>query len=97
MIIVPLPSSSSFPPSHPRAVLVADDRAVASLITLLLDRSGVSQHELARRLGIRVQSLAQYKRGKRSNPSVKWLARLVEACGGKLYVEFPTQGTNQGG
>lgn len=90
MTIIPLPSSSSSPPSHPRAVLVADDRAVSGLITLLLDRSGVSQHELARRLGIKVQSISQYKRGKRANPSVKWLARLVEAVGGKLYVEFPS-------
>lgn len=83
------PSSASSPPSLPRTVVVADDRAVASLISDLIERTGVSQHELARRLGIKVQSINQYKMAKRANPSIKWLMRLIEAGGGRLVVEYP--------
>lgn len=86
---VPLPSTSA---SNPASIVVVlnDPRAVTNLISQLLARSGMSQAELCRRLGIRPQSLQQYRAGRRSKPSAEWLARLVQVCGGRMIVEFPT-------
>ena len=81
-----LPSSSPDPSTRSTAV-IADDRAVVYLVEQLILKSGLSQSELARRLGIRLQSLNQYRRRKR--PGVIWLAKLAEVCGGRLVVEFP--------
>ena len=67
--------------------MVADDRAVIYLIDQLIARSGLSKSEIARRLGIKLQSLNQYSR--RTRPGVIWLARLAEVCGGRVIVEFP--------
>ena len=55
---------------------------------LLLRRAGLSYHEAAKRLGVAVQSLHQYKKYK-SSPSVWWLVRLTELCGGRLIIELP--------
>lgn len=85
--MIPLIQPSRPDPTTGTAAIVADDRAVVYLIDQLIAKSGLSQSELARRLGIRLQSLNQYRRRKR--PGVVWLAKLAEACGGRLYVEFP--------
>jgi predicted XRE-type DNA-binding protein len=90
--IVPLPSSAT--PTHNRpslAAVIADDRAIMSLIEQLLDRSGLPQTEIARRLGIRKQSLNQYRHLRRKRPSIQWIARLADACGARLFVEFPAR------
>lgn len=67
--------------------VVADDRAIHSLIEAMITKSGLSQSEVARRLGIKIQSLAQYKRVRK--PSLIWLVRLAEVTGCKVYVELP--------
>lgn len=86
---VPVPT---VPASNPAsiAVVLDDPKAVTSLIIQLLQRSGMSQAEMCRRLGIKPQSMQQYKAGRRMKPSAEWLARLVQVCGGRLLVEFPT-------
>lgn len=86
---VPLPSTSASSPA-PIAVVLNDPRAITNLISQLLGRSGMTQAEMCRRLGIKPQSMQQYKGGRRSKPSVEWFARLVSVCGGRLIVEFPT-------
>ena len=91
---VPIPSSGSFgptPQSRQIAVISTDDRAVMGMIELLLDRAGVPQAEVARRLGIRFQSLNQYRWLRRKRPSIQWFARLANACGARLVIEFPTK------
>lgn len=80
-----LPSAPD--PATRTAAVVADDRAVVYLIDQLILKSGLTQSEIARRLGIKLQSLNQYRRRKR--PGVVWLAKLAEACGGRLYMELP--------
>jgi hypothetical protein len=93
--LTPLPSTSSPPIQRSRlAVIVTDDKAIQSLIELVLDRSGLTQSEIARRLGIKLQSLNEYYRGRRRRPSVQWLARLIDVCGAKIYVEFPSRPMN---
>ena len=85
-MIPPLQPSRSDPSSGTSAV-VADDRAVVYLIDTLIARSGLSQSEIARRLGIRLQSLHQYRRRRR--PGLIWFAKLASACGAELNVKFP--------
>lgn len=87
---LPIPSLNSSPLSPSRAAILTDDRAIVALIEQLLHRSGLKDSELARRMGIKQQSLSQYKYGFRHNPSVKWLVRLAEACGARIVVEWPT-------
>ena len=80
-----IPSSPD--PTTRQVSVVADERAMLYLIDQLILSSGLTQSEIARRLGIRLQSLNQYRRRKR--PGVIWLAKLAEACGGRVVVEFP--------
>lgn len=73
------------------AVVPTDDRSIMALIELILDRAGVSQAEVARRLGIRHQSLNQYRWLRRKRPSIQWISRLAQACGARIVIEFPTK------
>lgn len=97
-IPTPIPSlSSSSTPSRPSltsrlSVVIPDDRGITSLIARLIDQSGLHQVELANRMGVCRQSVNQYRIGRRSNPSIQWLARLVNVCGGRLLIEFPHAG-----
>lgn len=85
-MIPPLQPSRS-DPSTGTSAIVPDDRAVVYLIDTLISRSGLSQSEIARRLGIKLQSLNQYRRKRR--PGLIWFAKLVTACGAELNVRFP--------
>lgn len=76
---------------HSLHSVVNDNRAIAHLIDQLLAASGFTNAELARRLGVVPQTLAQYRYGRRTHPSVQWVAKLVEVCGGKLYIELPSE------
>ena len=87
---IPLPSSSS-PSTSNLAVVLLDERAIAVLIDQLLARAGLSQAEVCRRLAISPSSFNQYRLHRRANPSIKWLVRLVEMCGGHITVEFPSK------
>ena len=90
-----VPSSSSFPPLHKSLhVVLSDERAISVLVEQLLSRSNLSMKEISRRLGCTVQSVSQYKYGKRANPSIKWLVRLAEVCGARLTIEMPPPGVN---
>lgn len=88
--LVPLPSYSSYTPSPSYAALVNDHRAVLSLIELLLTKSGLSQAELARRMGVKPVTVNHYFRLRR-RPSLMWMLRFIEAVGGKLLVELPSR------
>ena len=78
---------SQVDPATHTATVVADDRAIVYLIDQLIAKSGLSMSEIARRLGIRLQSLNQYRH--RRKIGLIWLTRLAEACGGRVVVEFP--------
>jgi len=74
--------------SPAKATVINDGRSIAYLVDLLIARSGVSQKEVARRLGVAPQSLNQYRMKRRARPSAQWLARLAEVCGARLVVEL---------
>lgn len=73
-------------PSSLHIAVVNDDRAIRELIEEMILRSGLSQSEIARRMGVRLQSLTQYR--KHTRPGVRWLTRLADVTGHKIYVEF---------
>ncbi len=88
-----LPSFASSLPTRPQTSediinVLPDSSVTKRLIELLLERAGLSQAECARRMGVETQSLHQYKKY-RANPSVRWLARFVQTCGGRLIIELP--------
>ena len=84
------PSSlDSTPTSRNLAPVLTDERVIMHLIDELLSRSGLSVHELAKRLGVQRSTINQYRYMRRTKPSVKWLVRLVDVCGGRIWVEFP--------
>lgn len=92
---VPIPSQSSAAstsqtPLSPRLVaVVPDEKGVHDRIEQLLAWSGLTLTEAAERLGVRKQSLHQYIMGRRSNPSVLWLARFCTAVGARVMIELP--------
>ena len=88
----PLPGGATATPifrTSPLTPMVCDRRAITQLLGMLLDRAGISTAEGARRLGMNVESLRPYLRGRRTKPSLLWFLKFVEACGGRVYVEFP--------
>ena len=73
----------------PQELVLARKHAERELIQLLIDRSGVSQAELARRLGITPQALGQYVKARR-RATFHWLVRLAQVCGARVSVDFPS-------
>lgn len=85
-----MPSTASEKATLPtRFPLLDDDQTVMTAISVLLERSGLSQSDVARALGVTAQALNQYACGRRRRPSVTWLARLAAACGAHVILEFP--------
>ncbi len=85
---VPLPSSSV---RHTQAftAVTPDEASVNALIEQLIQRSGLSQGELCRRIGIDPRGLSQYRHRRRQRPSIWWMARLATACGARFWIEWP--------
>lgn len=90
--LVPMPSVTAVPVvklSSPLTPVVCDDRALLRLLTTLLERSGQSAGDVARRLGLTDNSILQYTKGRRTRPSLQWFLRFAEMCGAKVYIELP--------
>lgn len=87
-----IPASSSSPPSSLSTIALADDRAIRSFVQQCIAKSGLSQAEVARRLGMRPQSVNQAVRGRVGRPSLHWIVRVVTACGGAVILELPGAG-----
>lgn len=86
-----VPSTSTALPAPTTAVVISDDAAIAGLINMLLKRAGLTNAEAARRMGNSSQALSQYRRMRRTRPSIQWFARLAEICGARFYLEFPSR------
>ncbi len=88
---VPLPSIPSSLPSRHAYAVINDDRAIMALIEVLLDRAGLTQAEVARRMGVTINTVNQYRWLRKKRPSIRWITRLAEACGARLVVEWPNR------
>lgn len=60
-----------------------------------MEISGTHQAEVARRMGIRPQSLNQYIQNRRCRPSLEWLLHFLQVNGAYLAIVFPTTGQYQ--
>lgn len=90
MLLEPLPIDPASPVAGPQpATVLSEGVLISRLIEEVIARSGMSYTEVATRLGIKVQTLNQYRYGFRPNPSVSWLSRLALVCGGRLVLEMP--------
>lgn len=90
-----VPSNSTVPVFRvpvPLTPVVGDDRAIAALLRMILDKSGLSTGEVARRLGVRRETIKQYTAGRRTKPGLPFFIRLAEVCGCKVSIELPTKG-----
>ena len=68
--------------------VINDQRAFVALLEAILNRSGHTTTSLAEALGVKRQSVQQYFHERR-RPSIKQFVTFVEACGGRLSIEFP--------
>jgi DNA-binding XRE family transcriptional regulator len=88
-----VPTVLSWAPAYdadaPAELILARKHAEQELIQLLITRSGVSQAELAKRLGITPQALGQYVKAKR-RATFHWVVRLAQVCGARISVDFPS-------
>src|SRR5688572_5597363 len=74
--VVPIPSVLST--ASPTDVIVLSNSAVypqsiPKLLRGMLERSGISIGEAARRLEVNPNTISQYLNGRRSKPSIQWL------------------------
>lgn len=70
--------------------LIGDSESVAALTELMRTRAGISMNEVARRLGLKPSTVAQYKHQRRGRGmTVASLVRWASACGCQIVVELP--------
>jgi predicted DNA-binding protein (UPF0251 family) len=74
--------------SNDRVMVTGDAPNTVAVMTRLLERSGMSGAEAARRMGLAKQTVHQMGRS-RQMVSVKSLARFAAVCGGRLVMELP--------
>ena len=89
MLPPPFQSSPHLTSTRNLTPVILDDATIVALIAKVLDRSPLSVPQIAERLGVKPESIYQYKYGRRTHPSLQWMIRLVEATGGRLWVELP--------
>lgn len=90
----PVPSVNSIPSinsTSPLTPLVCDERAIARLLEMIIQRGGLSTNEVAKRMGVTQNAVRQYIRGRRNRPSLIWFIRLAELCGARVVIEFPSK------
>lgn len=75
-------------PSYRKAYLALEDEfAVAKAVIAARNRAGLTQTELARRMGT-TQPVVARMEGGRVQPSLQTLQRLAKATGSKLMIRF---------
>ena len=68
----------------------------ARLLYQMKGASGLTTGAIAKRMGIKGPSLAQYfweKRGKGGSSSLRWFLRYAAACGCNVWLAFPSAQT----
>lgn len=81
---------SARPTTSPRPIPVYARASLGAILERVMEHSGTHQAEVARRMGLRPQSLNQYVKGTKANPSVDWLLHFLQVNGAALTIVFPT-------
>ena len=88
--MLPPPFQTPPEPSHKHLTpVILDDATIVALVAKVLDRSPLSIPQLARSLGMTPSAIYNYKYGHHPHLSLKWMVRLVEAVGGRVWIELP--------
>jgi DNA-binding phage protein len=88
-LVVPARKSAFYPSTHlTSAPLIADERAIQQLLERILQSTALTVAEIARRLGVSDNSVRQYFRGARSNPSLMTFLRICDAAEIRVSVEL---------
>ena len=77
-------------PSHSERQAVEQDLAMGQLIYDLRVASGISQQELATRMGTSQSVISRLEEGGGAKSRLETLARIAQALGRHLVVSFPT-------
>lgn len=85
-LLDPIPSLASLDPTSCTR-LICDERAITSLLEHLSDKSGLSVTEIARRMGLKRETVRAYVKGKRANPPLQWFLKFVSICGGVVDIK----------
>lgn len=83
----PLPSS--LPKTRPGPIPLYAQTMLGPLMKRVMEASGTHQAEVARRLGMRPQSLNQYVCNRRVRVSLEWMIQFLQVNGAHLVVVFP--------
>lgn len=84
-VVMPVSAGRAVPP----ILRLTEGTRMQTIMRALLDHGGLTQVDLAKRLGVHHTTIAQYSQEKRNNPSVRWLAHVAEECGAEIYMSFP--------
>ena len=57
-------------------------------IALLRKNENITQNELASLLGVSQATVGKFETGKRKNPTIKFLTKIVDALGYKMNITF---------
>lgn len=71
------------------ASVILRDAGIIRLLEDLVAATGMTQDKLAHRIGMKQQTFNQYMTGRVANPSLRQFIRIAEACGARVWVEFP--------
>lgn len=86
---VPLPTNSNTAINTPTSLtrVVRDSRAIGKLLETILSRSGLTVGSVARTFGVSDESVRQYVKGRRTNPSMKWFIKVCDLAGYELVLQ----------
>lgn len=76
-----------------KAEVVAKEQGMGRLLRAMRDASGLTTRQIAKRMGIEKESLAQRyweRTGKGGTSRLDWFLRYAEATGCRIYVTYPS-------
>ena len=90
----PVPGGRRSGGKRKAAVAVADPAAVKQLLRELKQRAGLSDAEVARRMGVSRQAITEVQNSFDTTdhprkPSFLWVLRYATVCGARVILEFP--------
>ena len=97
MMPLPLPPSDAVPllPQSPLTTVATpvpvlpDPLAIRRYLNAVFKASGLTQREVAERIGTTKQTVYQVLSGHTKNASMWWAVRFICACGGRVLIEWP--------
>jgi ribosome-binding protein aMBF1 (putative translation factor) len=81
-------------PKYKKAYEALEEFVLASAVMAVRNRAGLTQEQLARKMGTTQPVVARLESG-RTRPSMRTLERLAEATGSRLLISFEPRHANR--